>query len=360
LNKTNSVIEVNGNRYDAVTGQLLNAVHKAKNHTKASTKTVIDGFVLGSHHTKKHIKKTVALPAKKRPHVIAGDVHVHPQRSRTLMRQIVRSPAAAPKKAASHHPKAVSHHINPAKEFRAKTAVKHPGVNRFGYFSDKKPAAAPIKPDHHHKAMQVEILPDRQALPSMVTSVSHRKLEKMLDEALTSADAHKHMMNAGRKRSYFKGLAAMPRWIKFTTAAVLLFVIAIFLIWQNLPAVAVRVAATRAHVNAAIPSYTPDGFIYSGDLSYLPGAVTMQFKDKRHSQETFSLTQKASNWSSASLEANVLPKDNAVQTSEVNGTTVYIYGNNNDAMWVNRNVLYQIQNKANLSSDQVLKIVQSL
>jgi hypothetical protein len=49
-----------------------------------------------------------------------------------------------------------------------------------------------------------------------------------------------------------------------------------------------------------------------------------------------------------------------VQTSVVNGTTVYIYGQTNDAAWVNNGVQYTVQDKASLNSDQLLKIANSL
>jgi hypothetical protein len=358
LSKTNSIIEVNGNRYDALSGQLVQTGHKVKIHSHAPTKTVIDGFVLGSHHAKSHVKKSLAQ-AKSRAKVTSMDVHGRQQRSRTLMRQIVRKPAKA-----AHKPDDLSPHIktrqpSPAKEFRAKTAVKHPHVKRFGYFVDPVQPSPASEITRHNKRAEVEVLPQVPAMPSLVTSASHKKLEKMLDQALISAEAHRQMMNASRHNSFINKLSGVPRWLKFAVVAAFISIVALFLIWQNLPAVAVHVAAAKAHVNASIPAYTPEGFAYTGQLKYVPGAVTMEFKDKKHDQGSFSLTQTASNLSGQSLEDQALPKETPVQTSEVKGTTVYIYGHSS-ALWANRNVLYKLDNRADLTSDQVLKIVQSL
>jgi hypothetical protein len=358
LSKTNSIIEVNGNRYDAISGQLVQAARKPKTSPHTSSKTMIDGFVLGSHHAKRQVKKSLAH-AKSRTKVASMDIHGRQQRSRTLMRQVVKKPAGKSPSQAEQPLKANNHHVSPLKQLRAKTAVKHPHVNRFGYFAEKPQAKPSLEPARPAQKPAAEIMPASPALPSLITSASHHKLEKMLDEALLNADAHKQIMNRRSQPGFLASLTDMPRWMKFAALAVFVSVAALFLIWQNLPAVAVHVAAAKAHVNAALPSYTPEGFAYAGSLKYAPGAVTMEFKDKKHDQGSFSLTQTASNLSGQSLQDSALPKDSPVQTSEVKGTTVYIYGNSN-ALWTNRHVLYKLENKANLSSDQVLKIVQSL
>ncbi len=152
----------------------------------------------------------------------------------------------------------------------------------------------------------------------------------------------------------------MPRRLGISIAIAVLALVAAILIWQNLPSVAVHVAAARAHVNASMPGYTPSGYSFTNPIKYENGSLTMQYVDKSHSSDGFALTQTASNWDSSSLAANALPKNAPVQTSQVNGTTVYIYGTTNNATWVNNGVLYSLKNKANLSSDQVMKIVQGL
>lgn len=193
----------------------------------------------------------------------------------------------------------------------------------------------------------------------MITSVSHQKLERILDEALVKASAHKQMMN-GRRYSGLSKIKHLPKKLRVSITIFVFLLIAAILVWQNLPSVAVHVAAARAHVNASMPGYTPSGYSFANPIQYENGSLTMKYVDKNHAGDDFLLTQKASNWDSSSLAANALPKDVPVQTSQVNGTTVYVYGSSNDATWVNHGVVYSLQNKARLSSDQVMKIVNSL
>lgn len=363
MNKTNSIIEVNGNRYDAVTGKQISAGKKLKSASQSSPKKMIDGFVLGAHHSKTQIKKTSSLViSKARAKTEAQGLHRQPQKPKTLIRKGLKKPGGPEIPKASSPVSARHNVVDPLKQLRAKTVTRHSQVNRFGHFTRAQQQTSEVinqKSSPAARKAGVEVkLPAPP--PSLITSVSHRKLEKLLDEGLMRAEAHRHMLNHKPHNKFLGPLGSIPRWLSFSLVGFLIAAFAIFMIWQNLPAVAVHVAAAKAHVNATMPAYTPTGFIYQGPLQYEPGAITMKFKDKTDSSQKFLLTQKASNWSSASLEANALPDKTNVQTSEVNGTTVYIYGQNNDATWVNHNVLYDLKNQAQLSSDQVLRIVQGL
>jgi len=346
--KASSVVEVNGNRYDALTGQLLGTPKAIKSAVSTSGKKMIDGFVVGPHHSSKSKERA----AKRTPK--AGSLHQGQQRTRTLMRKAVKKPVDAitiPAKSVLRRPK--TH--DPTRELRAKTISRHAKVSRYGLVHRKaqvtKPAPTKVVAA---SAASAEIVNPR--VPSMVTSVSHRKLERLLDEALVRADAHKQMMNA-RKHSYrFKRL---PKWALITFGGIILAIIVAIIVWQTLPSVAVRVAADRAHVSASMPSYTPAGFTFAKPLQYDPGTVTIQYVNKADSAQSYSVTQKNSNWDDSTLQSNYLPANAPVQTSNVDGTTVYVYGENGDAAWVNHGVLYSLKNKANLPSDQVFKIVKS-
>lgn len=352
MSKTNSIVEVNGSRYDALTGQLLNPRKLTMPRTLPGKK-VIDGFTLGAHHKPSKARLEHSPPK-------ADGIHQRTQRSSTLMRQAVKKPAVL-KKEADQPPTARSSKQHPIRALRAKTVTKHAKVNRFGVLptSSTKELTAPAKVKMTAKASyRDKDASDAPRVPSMVTSVSHRKIEQMLDEALVRADAHKHMMNDAKRRTRLHSrVSRLPKWLTITLATIILIAAAFWLIWQNLPTVAVHVAAARAHVNASMPSYTPSGYNFAGPIKYHDGAVTMQFKD---SSGQFSITQKASNWNSTSLVSNYIPANESMQTSQVGGTTVYIYGDNSNAAWVNRGVMYSLKNDARLNSDQVLKIVQGL
>ena len=116
----------------------------------------------------------------------------------------------------------------------------------------------------------------------------------------------------------------------------------------------------RAKINASIPGYTPAGFRFEGPIAYQNGTVLMSFKANGDNERTYTIMQQASNWNSDSLAANIIPASSQVQTSQVKGTTVYIYGDSNDATWVNNGIRYSIKDSAKLNSDQLIKIADSL
>jgi hypothetical protein len=358
VNKTNSIVEVNGNRYDAVTGKLIRAGQNIKHSTHQTKRKMVDGFTLAAHNRKESLSKSHT----DRPKTQAQGLHRPPQKPKTLIRKGLKKPHSSEGVASSNAHNLASK-INPLKQLRSQSISKHSGVNRFGHFSSPKnakptqPRVEIIRKTHSpSKNSKLQDLP-----PSLVTSVSHRKLELMLDDALLKANAHKQMMNVSTRRRGLPGkVGSLPRWLSFSLVGLVLLITASFLIYRNLPAVAVYLAASKAQVNASMPTYTPPGFDYTGPLSYKKGAVTMNFKDKINPAQHFSLTQETSGWSSSTIEASGLPKDVNVQSSQVSGTTVYIYGDNNDAMWVNESVLYKLKNKAELPREQVLRIVQGL
>jgi hypothetical protein len=342
---------------------------------KTSHGLVIDGFVRGTHysgasHSNSKIKEASNLlnasPAKNKLKNTAQTVHRGAQRSQTLMRGIVQKPTNSRPDIQRLRPKPSSSDISPARILRAKSTAKNPGVRRFGHIpaNDKavKPGKAMVRGEVVNKsayAAQTKAL--TKPLPSMVTSVSHQQLERLLDQALTNADAHKkafrgHLPNP----NLWQRIKQAPKLLTVSVALALVLLIGGFLAWRNIPQIAMKVAAIRAHVSAQVPSYTPSGFAYASPVNYGNGAVSMKFKASDSGDRTYTVTQKSSDMTSKSLADAAVPKNTQVQTSQVDGTTVYIYGPKNDAVWVNHGVQNIIKNEANLNSDQLLKIAGGL
>jgi hypothetical protein len=313
----------------------------------------------------------------------AQGVHNRAQRSQTLMRTAVKKPVAAAKSANSSikvpdfKPRATN--IDASRFNRAQSIDKNQKVRRFGHgVSAAQTQPAQQKPVQ--KAAVGEVIA-RQAptqpvakapkssstslihkpLPSMVTSTSHQQLERMLDEALTRADSHKNQRRSHKpNQTLLQKAVAAPRWWSIGAAMFIVGIIAIFIAINKIPQVAVRVAAARAHISAEVPGYTPAGFSFTNPVAYSDGKVSMKFKANDSSAREFTVSQASSKMSSKSLEDKVVPDNVQVQTSVVNGTTVYIYGENNDAAWVNNGMQYTIKDAASLNSDQILKIANSL
>ncbi|HET7529042.1 MAG TPA: DUF4367 domain-containing protein [Candidatus Saccharimonadales bacterium] len=344
----NSTVFINGKRYDAATGQIISAI-RSKSH---KTNRVIDGFI-------SRPLKSDAKPEPKRGRVKSSQVHKGAERPRTLMRGGLKKPTPSPKSDIQYQ----TSRPKIATQLRAQTIKMHAKVNRFG--GTASPAS-----DAPAKAVSGELVSRSRSggddaakapLPSMITSVSHQKLERLLDEALTRADAHKEALRYQAARHFWhrRFLSGRRKWI----AVVAVFFVAaggLFAAWRNVPQLSVKVAGMKAHVSAAVPSYKPDGFVVASPAKAVGTGVTMKYKSAADDSQTYEISQTRSHLTSQLVSQSVVPKGAPVQTSQVNGNTVYIYGPANDAAWVNDGVLYTIKDGANLSSDQLIKIVQGL
>jgi len=342
VSRSSTTLELNGNQYDKITGQLIGSVQ-----------SVADSL---SH-----------------PTVATQSVHKGLERSRTLMRSVVSKPAKS-KSTQTLATKNAASWSNPARAERAKTIDKNRYIKRFQAMEPMqiraagvdvmmpKAKAQPIPAVSAPKKPRVVAPATARPMPSMVTSVSHQQLERLLDRALINADSHKK--RAPRRANMantnlWQRIKSTPKWVSVGSVLALVALLAGFFIWQNIPQIAMRLAASKAHISASLPAYTPSGFSYTAPINYAKGAITVNYKSPQ-AGKSFSLTQEASNWSSSSLAANAIPAEAQVQTAQVNGTTVYVYGDKNDATWVNHGVRYTISDHANLNSDQILRIANSL
>lgn len=364
MSKTAGVVDINGRRYNAVSG--------------AAIGNVIDGFVRRSR-PKKPAKaaasaaKLAARPKTNRParavRQNAKSIHKRTEHSKTLIRGVLSKPSLSIKKAAPSliraSAKAPAKSIDQAKLSHAKTIKKHSKVERFGALAAKSAPQEPVKKilsgevigvgsNARAKAAASASSSVSTPLPSMITSSSHARLERMLDEALVRADAHKQAL-----RRQARGWFGLPRWLVILIFAIVLLAVGAVIIWRDVPAVAVKVAAMRSHVSATVPTYTPTGFGFNQAISQ-PGKLTIQYEEKAAAVHNYTVTEQKSDWDSQSLSDNNISKNSDIQTSQVNGNTVYIYGPKSNAAWVNNGTLYTIKNDANLSSDQLLHIAQGL
>jgi len=258
--------------------------------------------------------------------------------------------------------------LNPQREIRAKKITKHGRVQHFGHPTPKNTAASP-RPVLQGELMNTKPVAQSVsksgsqtvALPSMITSASHQKIERMLDAALAQADAHKESLKYHAARHFWQRPAFLGKKHRLKLGLICLVVVFGILItaWEKLPILSVKLAAARTHVNASIPSYQPQGYQISAPAKISSGAVVIAFKSQV-AGSGYEITEQSSNLTSSNIAQSAVPQGAQVQTSHVDGNTVYIFGQNNDATWVNNGVMYTIKDHSKLSSDQIIKIVHSL
>jgi hypothetical protein len=278
------------------------------------------------------------------------------------MRQTLKKPARPLNKIQNLRPG-----YNPERELRAKRAVRHSKVNRFGGF------AASAKPANKDggKPIHGEVLsrPAKGAknsvssaavLPSMVTSASHQKLERMLDEALTRADAHKQALKYQAARHFWQkpGFFSKRRWLKLSVLALIVLGASLFVAWQKVPQLSLKLAGMRAHVDALMPDYKPAGYAVSGPAKAINNTVAIQYASAEDKSKIYTVQEQPSNQTSTSLIADSSPADQPVQTAEANGIPIIII--KNKVKCVSNGIETTVTNKANLSPDELLNIAKSI
>lgn len=318
---------------------------------------VIDGFVRSAAGS--------SVPKNKHHRTAAHKLHQRTEKAQTLMRGALKKPSVQ----VGAHIQRLTPGYNPQREDHAKHVAKHSRVQRFG---TPAPAAGPVETRQAFKARvtprpngasaAVASTSTSVALPSMVTSASHQKLERMLDVALTRADAHKQALRYQAARHFWQRPGFLGRRSGLKISLIIIAVLAAvgFAAWQKFPQLSIKLAASRAHINASVPSYKPDGYSLAAPAQAINGQVLIKYKAAADADQGYDISQAPSEMTSVSLANTLSPSGAQMQTSQVGGNTVYIYGPKNDAAWVNNGILYKLNDRANLSSDQIIDIVKGL
>jgi len=383
-----NVIELNGKRYDAVTGAYLSksttktALSSIHNKTQGR---VIDGFIRQSARpttrsmavaparpmaekkivTKKTIEKHLAMPAhtgQSHKHTTAAAVaHHRPEHAKTLMRHSVRKPemtlkpAIKPQSPAAVMTKPVSTlahkasvaSVDPIRLERAKAIVKHTAVRHFP--SDKK-GVEPTDYTARATVSKVPVIPVRTQ-PTVVARSATPTTQRpdMFEAAIKHAKSHEepfHKQRRTHRRRFINTLAIVATFI----------VLGGFVSYLNLPNIQLHIASLQAGFHATIPGYKPTGYALRGNISHSGGTVSMHFTS---GDSSYVLTEQSSNWDSQTLLDNTLALAGQHETIERGGRTIYIYDNGN-ASWVTGNVRYDITGNASLSRDDLAHIASSM
>ncbi len=315
----NKIVTINGHRYDAQTGLLIdrpvdNKQASAKNPSSAATihSTVQKSKTLVRRAIKMPIKPTVSLVSK--PVRRTMDI----ARSSKISRFAPSIEKSTPQTIAK---KVVSRDIDVP-------ATTHPVVSR-ALAKTKQPEA---------------------------TTPTPKTTKQIKNEAIASAMAKPTAKN---KKASFK--KRHPRFLSITGLFLVIIILAGYITYLNMPNLSVAIAASQAGIDAKYPDYRPDGYSVSGPVTYNgnDGSVTINFKANTGSAK-FAFKQTRSSWDSSAVLDNIVRKKVGEEyiTSQVGGLTIYSY--NGSAAWVNGGILYTIDGNAPLSSDQIRRIATSL
>lgn len=378
----NNVIELNGKRYDAITGAFLGkskaAVVPAAPSPISHKRKSVDGFVRPSaskptsspvhpsHHvavksqpnpSTHHAQKPT--PAKPRHHAARPITAHQPEHAKTLMRHAVHKPktslkpaikpqspaelAAAP--VSTIAPKKSVMQVDPVRMHRASHTTRHHRVQRFSKGTAQPTYVAPIAVRQPQSASFNHTV--RQTTPKQ----SHTP--DIFEAAIAHAVSHTQPTPKVARKHHKR-----RRVLNIMAGVGAVLILGGFFAWLNMPKIELRVASMQAGFSASIPSHVPTGYALNGPIRNQHGKVTVTFTS---GDSKYHITQQASNWNSQTLLDNSVSADGDAkhEVIESNGRIIYVY-ENNDASWVDGGVRYDISGNAYLNTDDIVAIASSL
>lgn len=339
---TQHIIELNGNRYDALTGKIVSDLAQTKkiapSKSNQANRKNIDGVAHRSS-TKKSVK-TYQRPV---------------QKSDTLMRKTVQKPVA-------HKLSAIATIIGgrttdvmpPTKRvMQSKNSSKNSLIRRFSPVIATKPnqdiSLHKNKPTESGSALthatvtaeSVVVSPIKDAIAN---ATSHQQ-PKLKRPRLHARIAHRLHIN--------------PKIISTGAVCLALLLIAGFFGYQNIPNIKMRLASSHAGLHGTLPAYQPSGFRLN-DISYKTGQINVSFRSNSDARN-FIITQIASSWNSETLRNKLQSTEQTLSPVEVpdKGKTLFIY-NDSNVTWVDGGILYKIEGDSKLNSEQLLHLANSL
>jgi hypothetical protein len=385
-----NILELNGKRYDAVTGTFLGAAAPSAgaSQIRQARHQSVDGFV-----AKPSVASSqVAVPAKaaaathhaiRKAQLQLSDVkrapsqqlrHHQPSGSKTLMRHAVQKPAPSLKRhtkvqhpsdvlvkqpTISVAPKLSSYQIDQKRVRHAQQTPRHDQVRRYAVNRNAlapRAAATAQAPAVSQPAVRpVHADAAAQTLRQPQTPVAHST--DIFEQALARANTHieqpltdRQIRRRSRRRAH--------RALSITATALAVALLVGFFGWQQRSALTMRYAASKSGIAAHLPAAKPGGFSV-GNISYNPGLVATEFINHK-TGESFAVVQKQTNWDSNALRDDfVASKSRTYQTIDAAGRTLYTYGDN-DATWVDNGIWYQVNTKGSLTTNQLVALALSM
>jgi hypothetical protein len=332
-----TTITINGRLYDAVTGMPV-----VDSTPKPVAKAVAQpaGRVMPKPQTRSFsdiAPKQAVVHRAANPG--AQTVHQRLQKSETLYRKPLKKPEP------------VVHHVAPVEVSGRSPMISRYGSNVTRHTELERKVAAHeenIKPAQQHPSVTKAL--EHQAAAAQPQLTGQALKEQLIKERLATVD-----VPTKQKRKWF---ARRPRLASILASSLAVLILGGYITYMNLPMISMKVAASRAGVNASMPNYRPDGYGLDGPITYSPGQVNINYKSTTN-DSSFKLTQAPSNWDSQAVLDNYVTKQTETYlTFQERGIKVYTF--DNKAAWVNGGLLYTIEGTASLSSDQVLRLATSM
>lgn len=381
MSKPTHVLELNGRQYDAMTGKLLSpAVKSVDGFVPAQPATPRTHTHVGFHASRQEVNAkpeprpgiaSIKVPPRapqKAMDIARGPVHhAKPhqlQHSKTLVRQAVHHPTNSFKrhtKVAPHTsslvagvhfdivPKHSAQIIDEERLHRARTIAKSGLVRRFA-------AAAPVPRPTATYQPRTTPAPIQRPITAASRPISEQTYDDVFERALAAATSHQQP--PVRQKKHTSKVRRLRQLTSVAASTLIVLLIAGFVAYQNATAIQLRLASSRAGINATLPAWQPAGFKL-GTFAYGPGNVTVKYQNQLSGQ-TLTIAQASSNWDSSTLLSEfVYPNNATYDTLDAHGATIYTYGKNS-ATWVSGGIWYKLTSDTSLSNTDIVNIATSM
>jgi hypothetical protein len=349
---SNNHIQLNGNVYNARTGILL------KKSAQPTHKRPVDGFVRPQRVSR------MSLPDESTPRQAQIPQQTKPKKSQTLMRNAVKKPEILLPHADeivrnSHKPllKRQPRITNQSRLERANAIGLSSKVKRFGFVNQgtNNPSETAPEQTPNNGQNRSQTKPD-QTTQQLRSSAP----QTMLERAVAEADSHTQdpIPRDSLIARMANKLRIQPRSLSFGLSGLGAIIVLGVAIQFALPHTAMMIANSRAGIDANLPQYKPSGFALSSTVEYKPGHVAVEY-NSRTDERAYRLSQTKTDWNSETLRTNFVEQQGLYQTVPHRGKTIYIY-NGSNATWIDGGIWHTIEGSSELSSEQLLKIANSL
>lgn len=358
MGKRNNFIEINGRRFDAVSGKPLTsdtatAAHRINTRqTESAGQTMSEVIRKPGSHAARHAPKS----------------------SRTLMRHAVKKPKVTNKTAAAANPetakpthtgKNLDMVLTPVAKVRAdrlKRAHQFKQSNLISHFSPNGGQVQPAKPsadfvpDHRpvHKATsrsQAKSAPTPAKPVKTAAPSTHHTKEAILQRALERANSHEQPRRKAPKKKSRRTLAIVSVLAFAVLAGAGLFAV------SQPDTVRLALISAKAGFRATSPGQQLAGYSLS-QASYGEGTVALQYGNS--DGKGYTIIQKRSDLGSNGLNQQFASADpDSYTTVNAGGKEVYLYGDQK-ATWVQDGIWYVIQSNGSLNDQQLVDLASSL
>ncbi len=354
-----SVIEINGNKYDAHSGRMVSSAPSHKS---------MDMITIQKKSGKSQFAPKRSPVNSDVPHVTAAHKL---QKSHILMRQAVRKPFTvtadnsyvkqSSATASIVRPGLTNHVDEQARISRANHVPMSSSVRRF----DVSPPQTHVRVAPMALASAPAQIIDRVPQPVAHHPIQQSGSESFIQKQLSTINSTVEPESPFKKKPVHKRTASAIKQHKFMSFSAVLasfVMLAGFLLYMNMPTVALAMASQKSGLAVKSPSSVPKSFYLERNVYATSGQVTMSYKT-RSDDRRFSITLLKVDQTKETLKEEIITKTKGqYQVYETNSLTLYLStpSNSSAAEWLNNGVRYSIRGNSGMTTEQLASMASAL